>query len=67
MLWHAIQYKATETLFFKNFDVVIANNGVPSMNSKGFMVENAQANWNIARKVYRRLLAAWALFCQTIN
>jgi hypothetical protein len=30
----------------------MANNGVPNPNFKGFMVDNAQANWNVIRIVY---------------
>jgi len=30
----------------------MANNGVPNPNFKGFMANNAQANWNVIRIVY---------------
>ncbi len=30
----------------------MANNGVPNPNFKGFMVDDAQANWNVVRIVY---------------
>jgi hypothetical protein len=37
---------------WQNLNKVMANNGVPNLNFKGFMVDNAQANWNVVRIVY---------------
>ena len=42
----------TQTLFWKNLDVVIVENGVSKVNFKGFMIDNAQVNWNAVRMIY---------------
>jgi hypothetical protein len=31
---------------------VIENNGVPKVNFKGFITNNARANWNVVKKIY---------------
>ena len=38
---------AAQTLFWKNLNVVMADNGVPNVNFKGFM-----ADWNVVRIIY---------------
>lgn len=43
---------ATQTLFWKYLNVVMAKNSVAHVNFKGFMADNAQANWNVVRKIY---------------
>jgi hypothetical protein len=43
---------ATQTLFWENLNDVMAENGVPKTNFKGFMTDSAQANWNTVRMVY---------------
>ena len=43
---------AVQTFFWENLNVVMAENGVPKTNFKGFMADNAQANWNAVRMVY---------------
>ena len=43
---------AAQTLFWENLNVVMAENGVPKTNFKGFMADSAQANWNAVRRVY---------------
>jgi hypothetical protein len=35
---------ATQTLFWELLNVVMAENGVPKVNFKGFMSDNGQAN-----------------------
>jgi hypothetical protein len=37
---------------FVVFVHLMANNGVPNPNFKGFMVDDAHANWNVVRIVY---------------
>jgi hypothetical protein len=41
-----------QTLFWKNLNVVMTENGVPNVNFKGFMANSVQANWNVVRMVY---------------
>lgn len=41
-----------QTLFWENLNKVMAENGVPNVNFKGFMADSAQANWIAVRKVY---------------
>lgn len=41
-----------QTLFWENLDAIMFENGVPKVNFKGFMGDNAKANWNVVRKVY---------------
>jgi hypothetical protein len=43
-----MQYEDLEVqwVMWQNLNKVMANNGVPNPNFKGFMVDNAQANWN---------------------
>ena len=43
---------AAQTLFWKYLNVVRGENGVVHVNFKGFMADNAQANWNVVRKTY---------------
>lgn len=40
---------ATHTLFWENLNVVMAENGVPFINFKDFMMNISQANWNVVR------------------
>lgn len=35
---------ATKELLWKNLNIVMTNNGVPDVNSKGFMINNAKEN-----------------------
>jgi hypothetical protein len=37
---------------WRNLNKVMANNGVPNPNFKGFMIDNAHANWNAIQIVY---------------
>ncbi len=37
---------------WQNLNKVMANNGVPNPNFKGFMAYNDQANWNVVQIVY---------------
>ena len=41
-----------QTLFWENLNKVMAENGVPNVNFKGFMADSAKANWIAVRKVY---------------
>ncbi len=41
-----------QCVMWQNLNKVMANNGVPNPNFKGFMANNAHANWNIVRIVY---------------
>ncbi len=41
-----------QCVMWQNLDKVMANNGVPNPNFKGFMAYSAQANWNIVQIVY---------------
>ena len=43
---------AAQILFWQNLNSVLARSGVPKTNFKGFMADNAQANWNAVRVVY---------------
>ena len=43
---------ATQTLFWKKLNVVIADNGVPKVHFKGFMADSAHASWDTARMIY---------------
>jgi len=43
---------AAQTLFWENLNTVMAENGVLTVNFKGFMADSAQANWNAVRKIY---------------
>jgi hypothetical protein len=36
-----------QSVMWWNSNKVMANNGVPNPNFKGFMADNAQANWNV--------------------
>ena len=40
------------TIFWENLNVVMLENGVPNVNFKGFMADNAHANWIAVRKNY---------------
>lgn len=42
---------ATRSLFWENFHVVMAKNGAPNVNFEGLMGYNAQADWNVVRKI----------------
>ena len=35
-----------QTLFWENISVMMVDNGVPKMNVKRSMADNAQANWS---------------------
>ena len=39
-------------VFWEILNVVMLENGVPNVNFKGFMADNAQANWIAVRKIY---------------
>ena len=41
-----------QIVFWENLNVVILENNVPKVNFKGFMTNNAHANWIVLRKVY---------------
>ena len=43
---------ATQILFWKNLKFVMAKNGVPKVNFKGFMADNAKTNWNAMKMIY---------------
>lgn len=49
-----MQYEdgVAHTLIWDNLNIVMTDNGVTSVNFKGFMADNAQANWNVMRKVH---------------
>jgi hypothetical protein len=36
-----------QCIMWQNLNKVMANSGVPNPNFKGFMADNAQANWNV--------------------
>ena len=42
---------AAQTLFSENLNIVMAENGVSTVNFKGFMPDNVQANWYAVRKI----------------
>ena len=42
----------TQTLLWKNLNIVMAENEVLTVNFKGFMADNTQANWNAVIKIY---------------
>ena len=44
---------AAQIFFWENLNYVMAENGVPNINFKGFMVDSAQANWNAMRTMVR--------------
>jgi hypothetical protein len=44
--------KDAQVLFWHNLNHVMARHGIPKPHFKGFMVDNAQANWNAVRIVY---------------
>ncbi len=41
-----------QCVMWRNLNEVMANNGVPNPNFKGFMVNIAKANWNVFQIVY---------------
>ena len=41
-----------QTLFWENLNSVMSENRVLNNNFKGFMADNAQANWNAVQKIY---------------
>lgn len=43
---------ATQTFFWENMNVVMADNGVPNVNFKGLMVDSAQTNWTAVRMIH---------------
>jgi hypothetical protein len=45
---------AAQTLLWENLNTVMTENGVLTVNSKGFMADNAQTNWNAVMKIYGR-------------
>lgn len=49
-----MQYEdgVAHTLIWDSLNVVMTNNGVTSVNFKGFMADSAQASWNAMRKVH---------------
>ena len=49
-----MQYEddATQTLFWENLNIVMAENEVSTVNFKVLMADNVQANWNAVRKIY---------------
>jgi len=40
-----------QTLLWENLNAIMLENDVPKVNFKGFMLDNAQANWNVVKKV----------------
>jgi hypothetical protein len=36
-----------ECVMWRNLNKLMANNGVPNPKFKGFMANNAKANWNV--------------------
>ena len=44
--------KDAQVIFWKNLNHVVALHGVLNPKFKGFMVDSAQANWNVVRTVY---------------
>lgn len=53
--YYDMQSKDTtiETVFWKNLNVVMAENSVLDISFKGFMADSAQANWIVVQKLYR--------------
>ena len=43
---------AEQNIFWKELNFIMADNGVPSVNFKGFLANSAQANWNAVRIIY---------------
>jgi hypothetical protein len=43
---------ASQMVLWKNLNNVMARHGVPESQFKGFMVDSAQANWNVLRVIY---------------
>ena len=41
-----------QTLFWKNLNFVMSDNGMSKVNFKGFLVHSVQANWNAVNKIY---------------
>ncbi len=49
-----MQFEDTEIqcVMWQNLNKVMANNGVPNPNFKGFIAKNVKANWNVVQIVY---------------
>jgi predicted phage tail protein len=49
-----MQFEDTKAqcVMWQNLNKLMANNGVPNPNFKGFMVDNTQANWNVVQIIY---------------
>jgi hypothetical protein len=45
------KYGVAQTLFWKNLNSVMSKDKVSKVNFKGFMIDNAHANWNAVRKI----------------
>jgi hypothetical protein len=43
---------ATQSVVWKNLNVLMAQHGVDKVNLKGFMADSTQANWNVVRIIY---------------
>ena len=43
---------ATQILFWKILNSIMAENSVPNIHFKEFMADKAQANWNVVRTIY---------------
>ena len=43
---------AAQQVFWKNLNAVSSKHDITNPNFKGFMADNAQANWNVVRIVY---------------
>jgi hypothetical protein len=41
-----------QCIMWREFNDLMAKNGVENTNFKGFMADSAQANWNVVRIVY---------------
>jgi hypothetical protein len=41
-----------QSVLWKNLNAILARHGVPEPKFKGFMADNAQANWNAIRVIY---------------
>jgi hypothetical protein len=49
-----MQFKDTEVecVMWRHLNKVMANNGVPNPNFKGFMIDNVRANWNTIQIIH---------------
>jgi hypothetical protein len=54
-MWYGSKDGVVQTLFWKNLNSVISDNGMSKVNFKGFMADIAHANWNAVRKIYGKV------------